>query len=100
MAPKPRFPPLNGDQLSAIYEANPSTAVRRLLWEIYRLRVVVIHPHDFVRTAAYHNSHARLDPHSRAMFNNLRSLVEVEPAVTESAASRMAWPPDATESQR
>jgi hypothetical protein len=30
-----KFPPLNRDQLRTIYEASPTPAVRRLLWEIH-----------------------------------------------------------------
>jgi hypothetical protein len=86
MPPKPRFPPLTSDQLRAIYEANPSTAVRRLLWEIHRLRVVAIHADDFVRMAVYHKSDTRLDPHSLAMFKNLQRLVGAEPLVKEREA--------------
>jgi hypothetical protein len=79
--------------IRAIYEANPTTAVRRLLWEIHRLRVVAIHAHDFVRMAVYHKSDARLDRHSRSMFNDLRGLVEAEPVVKERYALRVDQPP-------
>jgi hypothetical protein len=92
MPDKSKFPPLTSDQLRAIYEANPLPVVRRLLWEIFRLRVVVNHANSFLRMAIYHKSDQRLDPHSKSAFNNLRALVEAEPVVKEDDARRLDEP--------
>jgi hypothetical protein len=51
MLPKPPFPPLTSDQLREIPRRAPIAAVRRLLWEIHRLRALVLRANDFVRMA-------------------------------------------------
>jgi hypothetical protein len=53
MSQKPRFPPLTSDQLREIWQRAPIAAVRRLLWEIHRLRALVLRANDFVRMATY-----------------------------------------------
>lgn len=71
------------------FRRNRTPAVRRLLWEIHRLRALVLRTGDLFRTVAYHRSEARLEPHSRDMLNNLRKSVESEPVVQEDAARRL-----------
>jgi len=45
----PRYPPLSTGQLRAIWKRSPTPAVRLLLWEIYRLRLVAIHAHSYTK---------------------------------------------------
>jgi hypothetical protein len=85
----PRYRPLSGEQLRAIYETNPTPAVKRLLWEIHRLRAVVLRADDFVRTLARYKGDSRLDPGSGLALANLREALHEEPVVKEDEARRL-----------
>ena len=85
----PRYRPLTGEQLRVIYETNPTPAVRRLLWEIHRLRAAVLRADDFVRTLARYQGESRLDPGSRLALTSLREALADEPVVEEEAARRL-----------
>jgi hypothetical protein len=85
----PRYRPLTGEQLRVIYETNPTPAVKRLLWEIHRLRAVVLRADDFVRTLARYKGDSRLDPGSGLALTSLREALRDEPVVNEDAARRL-----------
>jgi hypothetical protein len=69
--------PLTRDALIAIQDRNPDSAdVRALLWEISRLRSVVLRSHDFFRQPATSST-------ASIMAENLRRLLDEEPVVKE-----------------
>jgi hypothetical protein len=85
----PRHRPLTGEQLRVIYETNPTPAVKRLLWEIHRLRAVVLRADDFLRALERYQGDSRLDPGSRLALSNLQEALREEPVVKEDAARRL-----------
>ena len=85
---KPRFPALSREQLRAIWERAPSPAVRLLLWEIHRLRAVVLHAHAFVRQATDRGIDKGMDSTSAALLAGLRESLRDEPVVKEDADGR------------
>lgn len=84
-----RYSPLIRDQLRAIYETNPTPAVRRLLWEIHRLRAVALRANDFVRAVDRFQGESRLDPGSGLALKSLRAALQDEPVVREDEARRL-----------
>jgi hypothetical protein len=84
------YRPLNRDQLRAIFEANPLPPVRRLLWEIHRLRAVALRASNLLRAMDYNGSSARLDPASKLALVGLSEMLEGEPVVKEDAQQRIA----------
>ena len=93
LSPKPRFPPLNSDQLRELWQRAPIAAVRRLLWEIHRLRALVLRANDFVRSATYYKAEQRMDTTSRSLLEGLRESLKEEPVVKEDDARRLDQPP-------
>ena len=89
MSSKPRFPPLTRDQLRAIWERSRLPVVRSLLWEIKRLRALVLRANDFVRMATYHKLERHMDSTTRTLFTSLQEGVKEEPVVKEDEARRM-----------
>jgi hypothetical protein len=89
MPDKPRSPPLTSDQLRGIWQRAPIPAVRRLLWEIHRLRALVLRANDFVRMATHRGADKRMDSTSSALLDGLRESLEDEPVVKEDEARRM-----------
>ena len=72
----PRYRPLSGEQLRAIYETNPTPAVKRLLWEIHRLRAVVLRADDFTGLRASEPGETQKLPATGLRFEDLeRDLV-------------------------
>lgn len=53
-----------------IYETNPTPAVKRLLWEIHRLRAAVLRANDLLRALDYYK--VKLDPQSALAVTGLR----------------------------
>ena len=82
----PRYPPLSTDQLRAIWKRSPTPAVRLLLWEIYRLRLVAIHAHSYVKLAVYRGERKGMDPTLSILFDQMRRALENEPVVQEGEA--------------
>jgi hypothetical protein len=70
-----------------IYETSPTPAVKRLLWEIKRLRAVALRAHDLVRTIDYNGT--KLDPASKLALGSLRESLDQEPVVQEEKARRL-----------
>jgi hypothetical protein len=89
MPDKLRFPPLTRDQLRAIWQRAPSPAVRLLLWEIHRLRALVLRANDFVRHATQRGAAKGMDTTSSAILDGLRESLEDEPVVREEEARRI-----------
>ena len=83
----PRYPPLSTDQLRAIWKRSPSPAVRLLLWEIYRLRLVAIHAHSYTKFMIGRGAARRMDGTEKILFEQLRDIVAKEPVVKESEVS-------------
>jgi hypothetical protein len=83
MAASTKYPPLTKGQLRAIYEDAPTRPVKRLLWEIHRLRAVVLLAHDFVRSIDRHRHSNTLTTGSYDALDRLRSALDREPAVRE-----------------
>jgi len=84
----PRYPPLSTGQLRAIWKRSPTPAVRLLLWEIYRLRLVAIHAHSYTKFMITRGAPRRMDSAENILFEQLRDAVVKEPVVKESEASR------------
>jgi len=80
----PRYPPLSTDQLRAIWKRSPTPAVRLLLWEIHRLRLVAIHAHSYTKFMISRGAPRRMDTTEKILFDQLRDIVAREPAVKES----------------
>ena len=83
----PKHRPLTRDQLRTVYELSPTPAVKRLLWEVHRLRAVVLRANDLVRTIDYNGT--KLDPASGLALKGLREALEAEPVVLEDQARRV-----------
>jgi hypothetical protein len=80
---RPKYPPLQLDELRAIQQRSRTADTRRLLWEIWRLRKLVARFGDFL-DAMGRNRHAnRFDSVSGQIFDELHSKVRAEPAVWE-----------------
>ncbi len=70
-------PPLTREQLEAIQARNPdSPDTRALLWEIKRLRAVVLKSHDYFRQAP-------MSSVARTMHESMVEQLENEPVVKE-----------------
>lgn len=69
--------PLTRADLTAIQDRNPYSAdVRALLWEVKRLRALVLRSHDFFRQPPTSST-------ASIMAGNLRALLDEEPVVKE-----------------
>jgi hypothetical protein len=75
MSSQRQFPPLTRDQLRAIWTPASSPAVRLLLWEIHRLRALVLRANDFVRHATQRGVAKGMDSTSSALLDGLRECV-------------------------
>ena len=84
-----RFPSLTREQLRAIWERNPLPVVRRLLWEVYRLRVVVLRTSGFVRMLRHQGDHERLAPMSKTLLTSVEEVLRDESVVKEDDARRL-----------
>jgi hypothetical protein len=89
MSSTPRFPPLTREKLRAVWERSRTPAVRRLLWEIHRLRALVLRASDFARMITYHRLERHMDSTSRTLFEGLRDSLKDEPVVKEDEARRV-----------
>lgn len=47
-----------------------------LLWEIHRLRSIVLHANDFVRQAKYHGLYRHMDTTSQTLFKRLQETLK------------------------
>jgi len=83
------IPPLTREQLKDIWQRARQPAVRILLWEIHRLRALVLRANDFVRMAKYHRLERHMDSTSRTLFRGLHDALKQEPVVVEDEARRM-----------
>jgi len=83
----PRYPPLSTDELRLIWKRSPTPAVRLLLWEIYRLRLVAIHAHSYTKFMISRGAPRRMDTTEKILFEQLRDTVQREPVVKESEVS-------------
>lgn len=69
--------PLTRDDLIAIQDRNPdSVDVRALLWEVKRMRALLLRSHDYFRQAPASQT-------ASIMADTLRGLLEEEPVVKE-----------------
>ena len=89
----PRYPPLSTDQLRAIWKRSPSPTVRLLLWEIYRLRLVAINAHSYVKLAVYRGERKGMDTTLAILFDGLQRALEEEPVIQESQARQAKLTP-------
>ena len=89
MSSKTRFTPLTRHQLRAIWEHSRLPVVRSLLWEIHRLRALVLRANDFVRMATYHRLDRHMDSTTRTLFSGLQEGLKEEPVVKEDEQRRM-----------
>ena len=78
---KYRYPRLSREQLRAIYERNPCAEVRELLWEIHRLRNLVLRACQLQRTIG-----GGCYTSTRQIAERLGKELESEPCVEEHAA--------------
>ena len=63
--------------------------MRMLLWEIHRLRALVLRANDFVRQAKYHGLYRHMDTTTQTLFKGLQDSLKQEPVVAEDEARRM-----------
>jgi hypothetical protein len=70
-------PPLTKEQLRAIWEKNKSPEVRELLWEIHRLRAVVLRADQLQRSLG------NVGGGTGIILQALRSTLQDEPCVKE-----------------
>ena len=82
-------PPLTREQLKDIWQRTRQPAVRILLWEIHRLRALVLRANDFVRQAKYHGLYRQMDTTTQTLFKGLQDSLKQEPVVAEDEARRM-----------
>ncbi|CAN7779276.1 hypothetical protein LJR296_007885 [Cupriavidus necator] len=82
---KYEYPRLTASQLRAIYERNPSAEVRELLWEIHRLRLLVLRAHQLVETMG-----STQPPATELVRDILHQELGGEPCIEE----RNAWARD------
>ena len=79
----PKYQPLTSDQLGAIYEASPTPAVRRLLWEIHRLRATILAADQLNQRLIETGAAARVDTTTQLLIGSLRERLKDEPVVRE-----------------
>ncbi len=84
-----RFPPLTRAELRELWERNPLPAVRRLLWEVYRLRAVALRAADLIRTLRHQGDDNRLAPMSQSMLKNVEEVLRQEAVVKEDEGRRL-----------
>lgn len=77
-----RYPKHTADQLRAIYQRNPCPEVRELLWEIHRLRLLLLRAHQLQKVygGGCHTSFVQV-------LETFREEIRGEPCVEE----REAW---------
>ena len=85
----PGRPPLTREQQKDIWQRSRQPAVHVLLWEIHRLRALVLRANDFVRQAKYHGLYRHMDTTSQTLFRGLQDALNQEPVVEEDEARRM-----------
>ena len=82
-------PPLTREQLKDIWQRTREPAVRMLLWEIHRLRALVLRANDFLRQAKYHGLYRHMDTTTQTLFKGLQDALKQKPVVAEDDARRM-----------
>lgn len=79
---KYEYPRLTAAELRSVYERNPCPEVRQLLWEIHRLRLLVLRAHQLQDTMG-----RAQPPATQLIVDILRRELEGEPCIEE----RNAW---------
>jgi hypothetical protein len=72
----------------AIYEVSPTPAVRRLLWEIHRLRATILAADQLSQRLVETGTAARTDTATQLLVGALQERLRDEPAVQEREALR------------
>ena len=80
---RPKYQPLTRDQLRAFYEASPTPAVRRLLWEIHRLRATILAADQLYQRLIETGTAARADTTTQLLIGSLQERSKDEPVVRE-----------------
>ncbi len=75
-------PPLRTEELRALTQSNPTRDLRRLLWEIHRLRALVLHA-DQVQAMIGNNAVHMGGVSFQAVLDDFRARLDAEPAVQE-----------------
>ena len=78
-----KYEPLNSDQLRAIHKVNPTPGVRRLLWEIHRLRATILAADQLNQRLIETGAAARLDTTTQLLIGSLQERLKDEPSVRE-----------------
>lgn len=76
------IPRLTASQLRAVFERNPCAEVRELLWEIHRLRLLVLRANQLLETLGGNHP-----PATQFVKDILQQELEGEPCIEE----RNAW---------
>jgi hypothetical protein len=79
----PHRAPLTAARLAELYDQNPSPVVTELLWEIHRLRAVILRAHQIRRTIA-RNPPAM----PRVLWEAFTDEIDAEPCVTDPPTPR------------
>jgi hypothetical protein len=79
----PHRAPLTAARLAELYDQDPSPLVRELLWEIHRLRAVILRAHQ-VRSTIGHNP--PLVP--QVLWEAFTKELDAEPCVHDPATTR------------
>jgi len=75
--------------VARIRRGSPEPAIKRLLWEVRRLRATVLRSNDLVRAVDRFNGQSKLDQESVLALTRLREAVKDEPVVREDEARRL-----------
>jgi len=79
--------PLARAQLRDAWAQNPTPTTKLLLWEIHRLRALVLRANDLVRSVSTYDR--GLDSTTQALLKGLRAALANEPVVREDEARRL-----------
>ena len=78
--------PLTRTQLRDVWAQNPTPTTKLLLWEIHRLRALVLRANDLVRSLSARGADRTLDSTTLALLRGLRAALTCEPVVKEDEA--------------
>jgi hypothetical protein len=79
------LPPLTAAELAEIYERNPTAAVRRLLWEIHRLRSTILRANQIRHTIGTRVGRANT---TAGIWDLFESDLDAEPVLWEEQTPR------------
>lgn len=79
------LPPLTAAELAEIYDQNPTPVVRRLLWEIHRLRSTILRAHQIRQTIGTRVGRANT---TAGIWDIFERELDAEPVLTDPPTPR------------